>query len=218
MPRAKAYPGEPRARAATCTDVLPSRRSVGPLRIVRAPDRTPLPSAGDLLGGANGVRRPGELHEALHVSRSTAKRVASAAAGAQISTDVAGTVLLEAALVLVDVPDAGPVLVVAAREAAVRYALTAADAHYLRSLTMRHPIDRASAPPVTISVPVRLLCRAAEIDVAIAIGSGHIETALAWEIAAVASGRTMSEWALVTLLSAAASREPSARAEPARHS
>jgi hypothetical protein len=177
-----------------------SRRSANSLHVVPIPGFETLPSVEDLLGRAE-IRRPGELHEALHLSRPAAQRVASAAAEATLAIDVAGTILLEAALVVMDAADAGRALATPARGPVVRRALPAAEADYLRSITMRRPPCAAGPPPTTISVPVRLTGRLVEIDAEAALVSVEIEIALAWEIAAVAAGRTMSEWALWTLLS-----------------
>ena len=160
-----------------------------------------LPSADELLGSAV-ARRPGELHEAVRLSARAAEHLAAVATTAGVSTDIVGTVLLEAYLVVSDAGVCAPTSLAAAAcsSVGVRRRLTAAEADYLRVLTMGRRTSAPAPAPATISLPVRLVGRIDAADVDAAIDMMDIDTALSWETAALISGRTMAEWSFHVLL------------------
>jgi hypothetical protein len=175
------------------------------LRVRTTPALPDLPSADELLGWV-GARRPGELHEALSLSRPAAQRLVAAAHDAGVSVDIAGTVLLEAGIVVNDAGVEAPAALTAAASSngGVRRRLTAAESDYLRALGMRRRRPPTTAPPATLSLPVRMLGRLTGADVDATLGLVDIEIALTWETASLLSGRTMAEWAFYTLVSCSA--------------
>jgi hypothetical protein len=179
--------------------------SVSHLRVLETRAPPDLPSSDELLGWV-AARRPGELHEALRLSTSAAEQLAATANAARVSTDIAGTVLLEAAIVVNDVGVGArtPLRAAASSTAGVRRRLTAAETDYLRALTMRRRESAPVAAPATLSLPVRLVGIVADMDVDAAIDAVEIDAALAWETAALISGRTMAEWAFRVLLAKSA--------------
>jgi hypothetical protein len=173
------------------------------LRLLAAEPLAPLASPDELLGRV--VRRPGELHEALALSREAAGWLAREAAGQRLNADVLGTVLLEAALAAGDVGDErfarmdppDPPL-----DGGRGRMLSAAEAAYLRTLTIarRSQAPRPAPAPAVIAVPVRIAGRLAGVDVAEALGAVRGETAIAWETAALIEGRTLAECILLCAL------------------
>jgi hypothetical protein len=170
------------------------------LRLLAAEPLAPLAPPDELLGRV--VRRPGELHDALPLSREAAGWLAREAASQRLSTDVLGTVLLEAALAAGDVGDErfarmeppDPPL-----DGGCGRMLSAAEAAYLRTLTIARrsrPSHPAPAPAV-IAVPVRIAGRLAEVDVAGALSAVRGEAAIEWETAALIEGRTLAECVLL---------------------
>jgi hypothetical protein len=178
--------------------------TVSHLRVLETRAPPELPSSDELLGWV-AARRPGELHEALRLSTPAAEQLAATANAARVSTDIAGTVLLEAAIVVNDAgASARTPLRAAASSTGVRRRLTAAEADYLRALTMRRRESAPVAAPATLSLPVRLVGIVADMDVDAAIDAVEIDAALSWETAALISGRTMAEWAFRVLLAKSA--------------
>lgn len=59
---------------------------------------------------------------------------------------------------------------------------------------------------VTVGLPVRLAARLLRADLDVLLAAAPLERALAWEVAAVLSGRTMSEWAPLTALAGVRAR------------
>jgi hypothetical protein len=175
--------------------VSAKRRS---LRLLRSDPLPPLPSAEDLLN-AEIPRRPGELHEALVLSTQAAKRIAERAAKAGLAVDVAASLVLEAGLLSVRLPqtqqlkDEGP--------GSARLAQPEASARYLRSLTVGcRPGQISMRPSRNVAIPVRLVPRLGAVDVEQLIDVVTLEQAIAWEVAALQAGQTMSEWLLERLL------------------
>jgi hypothetical protein len=174
-----------------------SRRRTA-LRLLSSDPLPPLPLAGDLLD-AETPRRPGELHEPLVLTADAARRLRARAADAGLSVDIAASLLLEAGMLLERWPAAAgltadgdpPVL-----------ALPEASARYLRSLTVaRRPRRPSDHQHRTVAVPVRLVPRlTAAGDLERLIEAPDIEHAVALEVAAVLTGRTMSEWVVERLL------------------
>jgi hypothetical protein len=125
----------------------------------------------------------------------------AAAADAQLDVELAVTLALERKLALVDAETVGladgfarPYLNRHAAEAKVTRELTGPLSSYLRVLTGR---AFAPPPPDRISLPVRIYPRVLSLKLAEALAPQTLAEALAWERAAVLSGRLMSEWALI---------------------
>jgi hypothetical protein len=143
------------------------------------------------------LRRPGELHEAVPLPPRAGPVVERAAAAAGLPSGTAARLLIEAALVRVDLAAIGQRaaesrLDAAAAGAVVCRRLSAAESDYVCGLRRGRTTDRTVA-----TVPVRLIGRLAEVDLEVAL-AGDLPRAVGWEVAAVLSGRTMLEWALIT--------------------
>jgi hypothetical protein len=100
-----------------------------------------------------------------------------------------------------DLVELWPGLLREAHEARVGAAIAAPYARYLRSLNMRSEGCDESGD-VIIDVPLRLFPRVQEVDLLAALTTESLDEALALEIAAVASGRVMTEWVLAKALEA----------------
>lgn len=76
------------------------------------------------------------------------------------------------------------------------------DASYARRLTHAAGDRQPQAPrtPTTIGLPLRLTAQLADVDLGDLLRDADPERARAWELAALADGRTMTEWALLTAL------------------
>jgi hypothetical protein len=119
---------------------------------------------------------------------------------AKVSASLAARLLLEAALLRHDLRAAGAVNVdeqldQAARAGRVCRRLSAGEAAYLRALGTASRPGRSGA----VTVPVRLLGRLDDIDVAAALAKDAGQ-AVSWETAALMAGRTMLEWGLLAAL------------------
>jgi hypothetical protein len=166
-------------------------------RLLRSDPLPPVPRADDLLATST-PRRPGELHESLTLSEGTARRLGIRAAEAGVSVDVAGSLALEAGLLLGRRPDLGALTT---DPDPPGIALPEASARYLRSLTVaRKPSRGAASHQRIVAVPVRLVPRLGACDVERTILTVDLELAISWEVAAVLAGQTMSEWAVERLL------------------
>jgi len=134
----------------------------------------------------------------LALSTEAAKRITKAAVRTGLAVDVAASLALEAGLLSVRLPnlqqlkdDPQPACL----------AQSEASARYLRSLTVgRRQGQVSTRPPRSVSIPVRLVPRLSAVDVEQLIDVVALERAIAWEVAALRSGQTMSEWALEQLL------------------
>jgi hypothetical protein len=155
----------------------------------------PPPPKGEKL--VSGVRRPGELHEVLHLGDKIELVIAAKANAARIDFDVATTLLLELRLLVDDLSCSDYPLIDAPLVTQPRRRLSAAEAAYLRTLTFRAAIGVPSAPRA--AVPVRLLPRI-NSQVLATFVSGELEQAIAWETAAVISGRTIGELGVLIAL------------------
>lgn len=164
------------------------------LHLVGRPEPPPLPAGEALVAGA---RRPGELYDLVALG-DAAPIVAAKATSSRIGFDVAATLLIEFHLMRGDVTDAGFALPAtpAARTPARR--LSAAEADYLRILTLR-PAQLA-APKPRAAVPVRLLPRTSSAVIKDAAATADLEQAIAWEAAALVEGRTIAELGLLLAL------------------
>jgi hypothetical protein len=173
-----------------------SRGSARALRLLAAEPLPAVPDAGMLLGSA--VRRPGELHEPLPLSPAAAEDLARAARACGTDCDVLGSVLLEAALAVEDLGERRFTALDPLASVPPGLALSAAEAGYLRALGVgRRPRIVHARPRPAIPVPVRLTARLAQLDVERELARVPPALALRWERAAVARGRTLSEWALL---------------------
>lgn len=174
-----------------------NRDPVRALRLLRSQPLPPLPDAKDLLD-AETPRRPGELHEALRLPTRTLKGLAECAASAGIAIDVAASLALEAGhlrMRLRQLRGLHP------HPGLISTALPEASARYLRSLTVgRRPYSTPGRMPSSVAIPVRLVPRLGATDVERLIDLAALEQAVAWEVAAVGAGQTMSEWVLEQLL------------------
>lgn len=80
------------------------------------------------------------------------------------------------------------------------------DAPYARRLTLTATRAERPATPSTVGLPLRLAGQLADADLAALLRDADVEQARAWELAALADGRTMSEWAPVAALRAQSAR------------
>jgi hypothetical protein len=134
----------------------------------------------------------------LVLSTEAAKRIAERAAKAGLAVDVAASLVLEAGLLSVRLPqiqqlndDPEPAWL----------AQPEASARYLRSLTVgRRPGQISMRPSRNVAIPVRLVPRLGAVDVEQLIDVVTLEQAVTWEVAALRAGQTMSEWLLERLL------------------
>jgi hypothetical protein len=172
----------------------PQRDPIRALRLLQSDPLPPLPSAEDLLT-LQAPRRPGELHEALPLSEDFAQAIATQATQAGVGLDVAASLVVEAGLIADDTQ-----LTTGAQEPQSNHealALPEASARYLRALTVGRRRGAPVLPRGSVAVPVRLVPRLAAASIERLVGAIELEVAIAWEIAAVRQGRTMSEWALM---------------------
>lgn len=126
------------------------------------------------------------------------------AARAGLDLEIALRLVTETALVSRDLEGVGvslELLDAAAACATVDLRVDACDAAYLRRLTTS--TARATRPldaVVIAGLPARLSTRLLAVDVSDLVRDASLSRARAWEIAAVLSGRTISEWAPLTAL------------------
>jgi hypothetical protein len=146
-------------------------------------------------------RRPGERREPMLIHTEISTGFRTAAAEFSIDAELAVTLALERVLTLDDASTAGVAIDVAqpylnrrAAEAKVVRELTGPLSAYLQALTGRARFPRLESP---VAVPVRLFPRVLSVDVGAALVPDILNEAVAWERAAVLSGRLMSEWALI---------------------
>jgi hypothetical protein len=167
------------------------------------------------------VRRPGQAVDAFSVEPSLLPIVRGLAAEADrrgLHLDLASALVVEHGLVREqisafareDVEVVARSLDLAAGAATQDHVARGPQADYLRALVRARDRDvRALRVPHALSrvlaLPVRLLDRGAEA-VGRGVASGSLEAALSWEIAAVASGQSMSEWVAWQLVQRADAR------------
>lgn len=177
------------------------------LQVVAAREPDTLPDVEHLLRPA--PRRPGELHEAVTISPELGARLMYCCASAGVVVDVAATLLLESQLLMNDLAAVGAGDLVDRllhAEVGVERGLSAAEADYLRSLTVgRRSGSTAGRPRDRVVLPVRLLPL---LDSAVwtRAGAGDLERAIRWETAALLGATTMREWGLRRVLTLAAAR------------
>lgn len=135
------------------------------------------------------------------------KAFVSAAARAGLSSQEAVQLALERELVLadaaafgLDVDAARAILGAVARSAAARRPLSPGDAARVRRLATAQPLlVPALAGALTVELPDRVATRARGSVPARALDERVVAEMVAWELAALLDGRSMSEWALKEL-------------------
>lgn len=184
-----------------------------------APPQDPGESLDELLGPPQ--MRPGELHERYPGSVSATFTSAAAARG--IATSLAVSVVCERRLTICEM-QAGAQTLDAIDDAARRQmptrAVSCLMSMYARTLVAAlsgHPVGApASGPPV---ICMRLANRLRAAGTLVQLRADEIEIALWWELASVACGATMTEWALRQLLDGGAVYDsPAARHDTAASS
>ena len=154
--------------------------------------------------------RPFDRTERWWVSSPAAQALAAAAAAHGLPVDTAGALLAERGLLvaeLADGPDALTELDAQAAAAQAAGELSDASACYLRSLTTaRHVAQSAGREDdaAVVRLPARLTDRIRfHGDVELLL-DGDLDQARRFDVAAVLTGRTMTDWALGALLAARA--------------
>jgi hypothetical protein len=166
-----------------------------------APLREPDDDLDDLIGPRE--MRPGELHARYPLPVSAAFVRAARRRG--IPTSLAVSVVCERELVVSELAEGAAVAIECLDDAARRErpgaALAELASDYARMLVaaISGPIEtqRTQGPAV---IPMRLESRLLAPNVVVRLDGGDIDVALWWELAAVVTGATMTEWALRTTL------------------
>jgi hypothetical protein len=150
--------------------------------------------------------RPGERREPLLVRFENAAQALfmGECQTARVAPARAYALLLERRLLLDDLAEVGlrgteAALDGVALSVTPELALDGASSAYLRSF-IRPAVQTSVVATLLVPVPVRLYARARELAPATTIESGAVEQAIRWERASVLEGRTMAEWAFVSLL------------------
>lgn len=148
--------------------------------------------------------RPSERFEPWPLAEETARLLAEAAARHGLPPETAGPLLIERALLEEDFAARGLGAMTArldevAARAEVEIELSEAQSAYLQVLS-RGRAELAVAYPRLLPVPMRLIERLGEEGVVKRLDPAPLGDALLWERAAVLSGRTMSEWAVLAML------------------
>lgn len=164
------------------------------LRLVDQSEPPPLPIGEALVASA---RRPGELHDIVTLG-SASEAVAAKAGRSRVGVDVAMTLLLELHLLATDCAAASRALPPAPAISMPHRRMSAAEADYLRLLTLRP--DAPPTPTARAALPVRLLPRVSPAVIAGAAATVDLEEAIRWELAALHQGRTIGELGLLLAL------------------
>lgn len=176
-----------------------------PLHLLEDEPLPPLPTAERLLSPP--VRRPGELHEPVSLPAGARRALDAQIADHRLDPAVAAALLLEATSLIrqleaLAVSRPRLLLDAAAKHARLTRRTSAAEADYLRTLTRPPRSTPHQAVPATVAIPIRLLARLQRTNLAEAFNSIPLPSAAGWELAALATGTTMSEWGLATALAA----------------
>lgn len=142
------------------------------------------------------IRRPGELHDVVALG-AVAPVFAAKATKARLDLGLGTTLLVECELLRTDLARAGFELGTAPHIDAPSRNLSAAEANYLRALTLRR-VQRVMPKP-DVGMPVRLIPRLTT-DTLVAAAGGDLQQAIAWEVAALLEGRTVAEFGLLAAL------------------
>jgi hypothetical protein len=163
-----------------------------------APEADPFEPA----DGVEMVARPAEACEPWELQPSaTLRAVAEEARACGLPLPVAVSLVCELRLVLGDVGRPVVGVLDRARAGSVNARLSAADAAYLRLLTVgrRDRHDDVGCGVCTVDIPSRLSSRLLNCGgPERLLERGWLDRACEWERAAVLAGRTMSEWAALT--------------------
>jgi hypothetical protein len=154
-------------------------------------------------------RRPGERREPLALTN-LPTAFAVAATASQLELGCAAELCLEHALVVRDLSELGrsdlyPPLLELAGSARVRPGLPTAKARYLQMLLAARersgfmPDSERGGNDTVVDVPLRLFPRVLDV-VNEGFDAQQLDEAIRLEVAAVADGRTMSEWAALSAL------------------
>lgn len=152
--------------------------------------------------------RPGEHREPIVVALCADDRelFVSECGAACISPERAYPLVIERRLLLddaaaagFDISDVAAILNAAGRQATTEVALDGPSSSYLRSFA-RPAATVVATSKFLATVPVRLYARAVTVEAQAAIECGAVAEAIAWERASVAAGRTLAEWAFLTIL------------------
>jgi hypothetical protein len=177
------------------------------LKLLAAPPRPPRPP---YIPARRLPRRPGERREPLVVPL-LPHALTQAAAERGLDLGCAVELCLERALVVRDLADVGvaslyPRLLALASTTRVRRALPPAKARYLQVLlaALDHrselTAEEHGASEAVIDIPLRLFPRVVDVVPSAQLDASALDEALRLEVAAVGSGRSMSEWAALAAL------------------
>lgn len=155
--------------------------------------------------------RPSDRLEPWPSSAAALKALARAARERCVAFETAAVVVVERSLLDDEFARRGlapltPVLDEAARAAKVEVALAEPQRAYLRTLCSSRAGTVSNTMPALVLLPMRLTDRVASATLDACLRAELLDSALAWERAAVAAGLTMSEWAAWAALDSVASR------------
>ncbi len=148
--------------------------------------------------------RPSDRLEPWRTGADARAALAQAAADERVDVDLAATLVVERALLEADLREhslgsLATALDACARATTVEVALSEGQRAYLRVLC--EPRRRTAATQGRLlAIPMRLTERISAETLDEHVRPDLLSSALLWERAAVARGRTMSEWAMLTAL------------------
>ena len=153
--------------------------------------------------------RPSDRLEPWPCSPDARLALARAARERQISFATAAVVVVERSLLDTELRERGlssliQTLDARARTAQVTLALAEPQRAYLRELSTSRNRDFVDETPALVALPMRLSDRVAAATVDACLHPELLDSALAWERAATASGQSMSEWVAFTALETSA--------------
>jgi hypothetical protein len=148
------------------------------------------------------TRRPGDRLESWCFERGTLRKIQEAAHAQGVDLDTAVALVVERRISLDDIAKAGfgdleTALNLRARDAQPEMELWSAHHDYLRYLLRGESADHGSVEPTRVAMPIRLIDRLAhrEVFATGAPNGDELRNAIEWEIAALRSGESISEWA-----------------------
>lgn len=148
------------------------------------------------------TRRPGDRLESWRFEKGAFQELRGAAHAQGIGLDTAVALVVERRLSLDDLAEAGfgnleTALNLRARGSQPEMELWSAHHDYLRYLLRGEDAELGSVEPTRVAMPIRLIDRLAHREV-FATGApdgDELRSAIEWEIAALRSGESISEWA-----------------------